>query len=151
MYVDGVKLYKGEGYTEVGLEGNASNQIRFLKVIPTTSTISYEVRKKAYQDNAILNNSISLVVLDNKIAEALQAVRRDIILDEDMPINTIFEVPQYTVNTNTLYIYMNGILCVNDKQYAENGEDGAISDTITWLTALEKDTAITAIAPNRVS
>lgn len=62
----------------------------------------------------------------------------------DIEAGTSYTVPQYTVGTGQLRIYLDGLICIRDVTYEEVGEDGSVSTSIKWLDKIGKEYAIMA-------
>ena len=60
--------------------------------------------------------------------------------DADLAAGAAFGVPTYTVGSNSLQVFLDGLLCVKGREYTE-----ASATTVTFTSVIDADTQIVAV------
>lgn len=148
VYVDGILQYETTDYEELGIAGDTTTDIKFLKDIPVSSNIRVYIAMRNGESYTVLSESLTLAAMHKFVKEHLyREQRQDTTVTERINANADFAVPEYTVGTNTLKVYKNGLLMVEGRDYAEDSEDKTTSTNIFWLSDVMPGTLITVLAP----
>jgi hypothetical protein len=148
VYRNGILLYEGKDYHEVGAIGDRATDITFTADLPVSDNIRAYVSIRAGEQTTVLNEAVSLEALARAIADAVfRENRQDAVISERIEAMAEYVVPEYTVGDNSLRVYKNGRLLVPDHDYSENGISGEKSVKIIWNGSVEAGAVITVTAP----
>ena len=81
------------------------------------------------------------------MAIAIEPVRQtSLSRGSELAANSLFNVPNYVVGSDTLQVYLMGVLCNKTVTYEEVGDSGELSTMIRWLAAIPMDIAIDVVS-----
>lgn len=151
VFKNGVLLYEGTDYTEIGTAGMKASDISFTADVEISDSIRIYIAIRGSDEYTVLVGGTSLKTLEEKVSQLARQTRVDEIIKTRIEALADYIVPEYVPGTNTLRIYKNGILLVPNRDYSENADDGGTSTRIIWNASVDKDTLVTAIAPTTLT
>lgn len=150
LFKNGVLLYRGTDYQEIGKIGANATDVVFACDIPVTDSIRASIAIRDGEKYTVLGDAESLKTIGEKVAIFTKENRIDIVVENRIEAMTEYEVPQYRVGSNTLRVYKDGLLLMLNRDYSENNEPGNISDRIIFSGSVDSGSRLTIIAPERV-
>ncbi len=147
IFRNGILLYAGTDYNEIGSPGERSTDVSFNFDLPIEDAIRAYIAMRAGDTHTVLAESVSLRTIGEKVAFFTRENRTDKIAEKRIEALAEYEVPEYRVGSGTLRVYRDGLLLSPDRDYSENNEPGNISDKIVWSASVPAGSLITVIAP----
>lgn len=151
VFKNGILLYEGADYHEVGAAGAKASDITFTADVEIADSIRAYIAIRGSDEYIVLAGSSSLKTLEDKVRQLTQQTRVDEIVKTRIEALADYTVPEYTPGTNSLRIYKNGVLLVPNRDYSENSDEGETSTRIIWNASVDTGTLITAIAPTKLA
>ncbi len=151
VFRNGILLYPGTDYNELGVPGEKASDIVFLEDVEISDNIRAHIATRGSGEYSIVAGASSLKTLEEKIGEMFRQNRKDEIVGERIEALADYTVPAYRLGKNELRVYRNGRLLVPNRDYSENANDGEISTRIIWNASVDANTLVTAIAPAKIS
>lgn len=149
VFKNGILLYAGADYEELGITGDKSSDIIFLKDVEVSDNIRAYIATRGNEEYTIVPGASGLKALEKKISEMTAQNRQDDVVAARIEALADYTVPPYHPGKNELRIYRNGRLLVPNRDYSENADDGEISTRIIWNASVDANSLITAVAPAR--
>lgn len=147
VFKNGILLYEGKDYHEIGKDGDKGSDISFAEDLPVSDNLRIVVSIRGSEENIILSEAASLKTIGEKVALLTREERRDEIIRERIEAMADYAVPPYRVGSDTLRVYKNGALLMPNRDYSENSDEGEISTRIIFNASVAAESIITAIAP----
>ena len=147
VFRNGVLLYAGTDYNEIGSPGEKSTDIAFTFDLPVEDAIRAYIAMRTGDTHTVLAESVSLRTIGEKVAYFTREHRVDKVTERRIEAMTDYTVPEYRVGSGTLRVYRDGLLLSPDRDYSENNEPGSISTKIVWSASVPEGSLITVIAP----
>lgn len=160
VFLDGILCEAGSGeqYVEAGQIGELSDYIRFNDAIDPTHDIRIEIPVSGIQNVGVLDGNIitvkdlmKLIVQSAMLDYGLGVVtsREDSLPGtrlKDYASGDSYTVPKYLAGTNSLQVFVDGLLCVRGVDYDEAPDDGLPAVTITWRRDVPVASTVSVIA-----
>lgn len=164
VFLDGILCEAGAGeqYVEAGQPGELSDYIRFNDAIDPTHDIRIEIPMSGVQNVGILDGTIvtvrdlmKLIVQSAMLDYGLGIVttREDSLPDtrlQEYASGDSYTVPSYLAGTNSLQVFVDGLLCVRGVDYDEAGDASQAAatpvTTITWRRTVPVTSTVSVIA-----
>ena len=160
VFLDGILCEAGSGeqYVEAGQIGELSDYIRFNDAIDPTHDIRIEIPVSGIQNVGVLDGNIitvkdlmKLIVQSAMLDYGLGVVtsREDSLPGtrlKDYASGDSYTVPKYLTGTNSLQVFVDGLLCVRGVDYDEAPDDGLPAVTITWRRDVSVASTVSVIA-----
>lgn len=150
IFKNGVLLYAGADYREIGAPGEKSSDIVFTADIQVEDSVRAYISMRGSDEYIVLASGTSLKTLEDKVFSLTLQTRVDETVAERIEALADYAVPPYKPGTSSLRVYKNGILLVPNRDYSENSDEGEISTRIIWNASVAAGSLITAIAPARL-
>lgn len=147
VFKNGILLYAGTDYIEVGTTGEKASDISFTADVEISDSIRAYIAIRGSEEYIVLAGSSSLKTLEDKVRQLTRQTRVDDIVKARIEALADYTVPEYAPGTNTLKIYKNGVLLVPNRDYSENSDEGETSTRIIWNASVDTGTLITVITP----
>ncbi len=151
IFKNGILLYAGADYQEMGTAGEKASDVIFLKDVEISDNIRAYIATRGSEEYTIVAGASSLKTLEEKIAEMARQIRQDEVVKKRIEALADYSVPPYRPGKNELRVYKNGLLLTPNRDYSENADDGEISTRIIWNASVDAHTLITAVAPARIT
>lgn len=149
IFKNGILLYAGADYLEMGEAGEKASDVIFLKDVDISDNIRAYIAVRGSDEYTIIAGASSLKTLEEKIVEMTRQNRRDEVVRKRIEALADYSVPPYRPGKNELRVYKNGLLLTPNRDYSENADDGEISTRIIWNASVDANTLITVVAPAR--
>lgn len=160
VFLDGILCEAGaeNQYVEAGQIGELSDYIRFNDDIDPAHDIRVEIPVSGIQKVGILDENIvtikdlmKLIVQSAMLDYGLGIVtsREDSLPGtrlKDYASGDSYTVPKYLTGTNSLQVFVDGLLCVRGVDYDEAPDDGLPAVTITWRRDVPVASTVSVIA-----
>lgn len=150
VFKNGILLYAGADYQEIGAPGEKSSDIVFTVDVQISDSIRAYISMRGSDEYIVLAGSSSLKTLEEKVAALTKQTRFDETVTTRIEALADYSVPPYKPGTSSLRVYKNGALLVPNRDYSENTDDGEVSTRIIWNASVDAGSLITAIAPARI-
>lgn len=163
VYLDGIPCNMGENaqYTEVGLEGQVSTNIRWNDDIDPEYEIRIESPVRATELVGLVNVSIEDVTTEVVSTMATSALNLHVTQETYdspadtreaiIPAYTDYTVGEYTVGEYELNIHKCGVKLMSGVDYLEIGEAGSTSTTIQFTDDVEVADSLSIVSSIRAT